>query len=66
MNIEQRQSLVDAQQATRDFDMGDPTDEDVTFMHPPVGEEGAEHSHAGGDREIMDEIEEKLSRRAPG
>ena len=64
MSIEQRQNLLDAQGPATDYEMADaePMDLDDVFMHPPIGAEGAEHSHAGGDREVMQEIEEKMAR----
>jgi len=64
MNNEQRQSLFES---LPDFDMANPElmDEDDVFMHPPVGDEGTEHSHAGGDHDIIEEMEENLSRRTP-
>ena len=64
MSIEQRQSLLDAQGPATDYEMavGEPMGLDGVFMHPPVGAEGAEHSHAGEDCEVMQEIKEKMAR----
>jgi hypothetical protein len=66
MSIEQRQSLLDAQGPATDYKMADSESMglDDAFMHPPIGTEGAEHSHAGGDREVMQEIEETMTRRS--
>ena len=60
MNIEQRQSLLDSQLS--DFDMVDnPMELDDTFMHPPIGTEGADHNHAGGDKELLTEMANKVA-----
>jgi len=31
----------------------DPMELDDAFMHPPIGTEGADHNHAGGDKELL-------------
>ena len=59
MNIEQRQSLVDSQ--VSDFNMTDPMELDDAFMHPPIGTEGADHNHAGGNEELLTEMADKVA-----
>ena len=59
MNIEQWQSLVDSQ--VSDFNMTEPMELDDTFMHPPIGTEGADHNHAGGDEELLTEMADKVA-----
>ena len=39
-------------------------DLDDPFLHPPVGEEGAHHSNAGDDKEVMTEIQEEMAKHA--
>jgi hypothetical protein len=60
MNIEQRQSLLDSQ--VSDFNTGDePMELDDAFMRPPIGTEGADHNHAGGDKELLTEMANKVA-----
>lgn len=62
MSSEQRGDLLDAQAST-DFDTaaGD-MDVDDAYMCPPVGAEGAEHSHVGGEAGLLQEIQEELEK----
>jgi hypothetical protein len=52
MSIEQHQSLLNTQGPATNYEMADSESMglDDAFMHPPIGAEGAEHSHAGNQR----------------
>lgn len=64
MSSVQRGDLLDSQASTMDFDTvaGDLMDLDDAFLHPPIGAEGAEHSHVGGDSELLQEIQEEIGK----
>jgi hypothetical protein len=64
MTIQQRQNLLDAEEIQQGFDENDdsPMDLDDPFLNLPIGEEGAYHSNAGNDKEVMTEIEEEMAK----
>jgi hypothetical protein len=66
MTIQQRQNLLDVEEIQQGFDENNdsPMDLDDPFLHPPIGEEGAYHSNAGNDKEVMTEIEEEMAKHA--
>jgi hypothetical protein len=37
-----------------------PMDIDNPFLQPRVGDEGANHSHEGGEQDLLDKVEEEI------
>lgn len=64
MSSGQRGDLLDSQVSVEDLNAvaGDPMDLDDAFLHPPIGAEGADHSHVGGDSELLQEIQEEMEK----
>jgi hypothetical protein len=42
-----------------------PMDIDDPFLQPRVGDEGASHSHEGGEQDLVDEMEEEIRYHIP-
>lgn len=65
MDMAERQDLLHSTQAiNEDIEMDGGDDEDVAYMHPPPGAEGADHSHAG-DEEMVSGLREGMRQHAP-
>jgi hypothetical protein len=62
MTFTQWQDFIDTE---RSSDNGSNCEMDIDnpFLQPPVGEEGAHHSNAGEDREVMTEMRDAIHKK---
>jgi hypothetical protein len=61
MNIEERQNLFDSLETDSNMADDEPMNLDLAFMPHLIGSEGVDHSHAGGEADLMAEIAKEMA-----
>lgn len=62
MTFAQRQNFMEVVESSSSPAPDNSDDFDDPFAQPPIGAEGVEVSHAGGEQEILEELQEDVAR----